>query len=58
MVLLGSFLAKRPIIQIDSIIAALKKVLPERYHNLLPLNKEALLKGKELMEEVDAKIKR
>jgi 2-oxoglutarate ferredoxin oxidoreductase subunit gamma len=27
---------------------ALKKVLPERYHHLLPLNKQALLKGKEL----------
>jgi 2-oxoglutarate ferredoxin oxidoreductase subunit gamma len=50
MVLLGSYLAKRPIVKIDSIIEALKKVLPERYHNLLPLNREALMKGKELME--------
>jgi 2-oxoglutarate ferredoxin oxidoreductase subunit gamma len=58
MVLLGAFLAKRPIVQIDSIIEALKKVLPERYHNLLPMNKEALLKGKELMEEVIASIKK
>ena len=50
MVLLGAFLEKRPIVEIDSIIEALKKVLPERYHNLLPLNKEALIKGKELMK--------
>jgi 2-oxoglutarate ferredoxin oxidoreductase subunit gamma len=52
MVLLGAYLAKRPIIQIDSIITALKKVLPERYHNLLQLNRDALMKGKELMENV------
>ena len=52
MVLLGAYLAKRPVVQIDSVIEALKKVLPERYHNLLPLNREALMKGKELLENV------
>ncbi|TRZ65626.1 2-oxoacid:ferredoxin oxidoreductase subunit gamma [bacterium] len=52
MVLLGAYLAKRPVVEIDSIIEALKKVLPERYHNLLPLNREALMTGKALMENI------
>jgi 2-oxoglutarate ferredoxin oxidoreductase subunit gamma len=56
MVMLGAYLAKRPIIKLDSIIAALKKVLPERYHNLLPLNREALEKGKELIEKVEVTV--
>ena len=51
MVLLGSYLYKRPIVKIDSIIEALRKVLPERYHNLLPLNREALEAGQKLMKE-------
>lgn len=55
MVLLGAYLAKRPIVKLDSIIEALKKVLPERYHNTLPLNREALEKGKELMDAVAVK---
>jgi 2-oxoglutarate ferredoxin oxidoreductase subunit gamma len=52
MVLLGAYLAKRPIVKLDSVIEALKKVLPERYHNLLKLNRDALEKGAELMESV------
>jgi hypothetical protein len=31
----------------------LKKVLPERYHNLIPLNKEAMEKGMELAENIN-----
>jgi len=30
---------------------ALKKVLPERYHNLLPINRQALEVGAELMRK-------
>jgi 2-oxoglutarate ferredoxin oxidoreductase subunit gamma len=29
---------------------ALSKVLPERYHHLLPLNEQALMRGRELVE--------
>lgn len=50
MIMLGAFLSKRHTVKIESIIEALKKVLPERYHNTLPLNKEALEKGAELAE--------
>lgn len=50
MIMLGAFLEKRPVIKIESIIEALKKVLPERYHNTLPLNREALEKGASMAE--------
>lgn len=52
MIMLGAFLKKKPIIEFDNIIAGLKKVLPERYHHLLPLNEQALRKGMELVEAV------
>jgi 2-oxoglutarate ferredoxin oxidoreductase subunit gamma len=52
MILLGAFLERKPVVNIDSIIEALKKVLPERYHHLLKLNREALEAGQRLMKEV------
>lgn len=48
MIILGAFLKKKPILTLDSTISGLKKVLPERYHNLLPLNKQAMDRGMEL----------
>ena len=50
MIMLGSFLKKKPIIEFNNILEGLKKVLPERYHHLLPLNEKALRKGMELVE--------
>lgn len=54
MIILGSFLKKKPIISLENIIEGLKKVLPERYHNLLPLNRQAMEKGMELAENISA----
>jgi 2-oxoglutarate ferredoxin oxidoreductase subunit gamma len=51
MILVGAFLEKRPLVKIENILNALKKVLPERHHHLIPINKEALQKGKELANE-------
>ena len=45
MVILGAFLKVKPIVKLDNVIEGLKKSLPERYHNLIPLNKEAITKG-------------
>ena len=55
MILLGAFLERKPIASLDSIIEALKKVLPEHYHHLLPLNRKALERGGELMREAMGK---
>ncbi|MCB0729918.1 MAG: 2-oxoacid:acceptor oxidoreductase family protein [Ignavibacteriae bacterium] len=51
MIMLGGFLKKKPIIELNNILEGLKKVLPERYHNLLPLNEQALKRGMEMVEE-------
>lgn len=50
MVMLGAFLKKKPIIKTENVLLGLKKVLPERYHHLLPLNEKALNRGMELVE--------
>lgn len=52
MIMLGVYLEVKPIVKIESVLKALKSVLPEKYHNLLPLNKEALELGKTLANQV------
>ncbi len=49
MIMLGAYLKKKPIISFENIIEGLRKVLPERYHNLLPANEAALKRGMELI---------
>jgi len=53
MIVLGAFLARRDVVALDSVMAALKKVLPERYHHLLPLNEQALRRGQELVAHIE-----
>jgi 2-oxoglutarate ferredoxin oxidoreductase subunit gamma len=45
MVVLGAFLERTHVVEVGGVMAALKKVLPARYHNLLPLNEQALRRG-------------
>ena len=47
MVVMGAFLKIKPIVELENVIEGLKKSLPERYHDLIPLNKEAISKGME-----------
>ncbi len=49
-VLLGAYIELTKVVTIDSIIESLKKVLPERRHNLIPLNRQALEAGAELVK--------
>lgn len=49
MLVLGAYLKIRPILSIDEILAALKKSLPQRHHDLIPLNEKAIRKGMELI---------
>ena len=51
MIVLGGLLKIRPIVTIDSVLAALRKTLPERHHNLIPQNEEALRKGMEIIHK-------
>lgn len=50
MIVLGAFLAKRKAVKIETVLDALRKVLPERHHHLIPLNEQALHRGAELAE--------
>ena len=50
MIILGAFLAKRPLVSIKSIMEGLSKVLPERNHHLLPINEDALKHGMTLIK--------
>ena len=49
MIMLGAFLELKPIVSMESIIKALKKVLPERHHHMIPLNEQAISRGRELV---------
>ncbi len=48
MVLLGAFLRKTGVVALESVLAALKQVLPSRRHSLLPLNEQALKRGAQI----------
>ena len=52
MIVLGGFIKVKPIIKLENVIKGLKKSLPERYHNLIPLNEKALIRGEEIIKEV------
>jgi 2-oxoglutarate ferredoxin oxidoreductase subunit gamma len=54
MVMLGAFVEQTRVVGIGSIMEALKKVLPDRYHHLLPLNEQALERGRQLAAQHDA----
>jgi 2-oxoglutarate ferredoxin oxidoreductase subunit gamma len=45
MIVLGAFIEQTHVVGVESVLDALKKVLPERYHHLLPLNEQALKRG-------------
>lgn len=51
MIVLGSFYKMKPVLKFETLLEGLKKVLPERYHHLLPLNEAAMKKGMELAEK-------
>jgi 2-oxoglutarate ferredoxin oxidoreductase subunit gamma len=52
MIVLGALLERTKALEIESVLKALAKVLPERYHHLLPLNEQALRRGIELASEL------
>lgn len=49
MIVLGGLLKVRPMVTTENILQALRKTLPERHHNLIPMNEEALQKGLEII---------
>ena len=49
MVVLGALLKISQVVKKESVLKALKETLPVRYHNLIPLNEEALEVGMKLI---------
>jgi 2-oxoglutarate ferredoxin oxidoreductase subunit gamma len=47
MIILGALLKINPVVNMKNVLEGLKESLPERYHNLLPINEAAILKGME-----------
>lgn len=52
MIVLGGLLKVAPIVSTDGIGKGLRKTLPERYHDMIPQNIEALKVGMEIIEKV------
>lgn len=52
MFVLGGLLKIHPLVSIESVKKALFKTLPERHHNLIPMNEDAIRKGMDLIEKV------
>lgn len=50
MILLGALLKTRPLVPDDAVVRGLRKTLPERHHHLIPLNEEAIARGKALVK--------
>jgi 2-oxoglutarate ferredoxin oxidoreductase subunit gamma len=52
MIMLGGFLNVKPVLSMENVIKGLKKSLPERYHKLIPENEKSLLRGAEIIKEI------
>ena len=53
MIVLGGLLKVCPVVSTDGLNKALYKSLPERHHNLIPLNMQAVEEGMKIIEKID-----
>jgi 2-oxoglutarate ferredoxin oxidoreductase subunit gamma len=51
MLMLGAYIQTTGVVKLETIMKALKKVLPERHHHLLPQNEKAIMRGMELAKQ-------
>lgn len=52
MLVLGAFLKAKPLVEMENVMKGLKKSLPERHHGMLPMNEKAIVRGQEILEEI------
>ncbi|MDZ4204786.1 MAG: 2-oxoacid:acceptor oxidoreductase family protein [Bacteroidales bacterium] len=52
MIVLGGYLKVKPVVQLENVVLGLKKSLPSRYHYLIPENESAILRGMEIIEQI------
>jgi 2-oxoglutarate ferredoxin oxidoreductase subunit gamma len=53
MIVLGAFLKKKPVVSMESVVAGLKKSLPERHHHLIPMNEDAIHVGMDKVVDIN-----
>ena len=53
-IMLGAYLLVRPVIDWDNVMKGIEASLPERYHEMLPMHKEALTRGGMIVEDIKA----
>lgn len=49
MIVLGGLLQIHPLVKIENVLQALRKTLPPRHHDLIPMNEEALRRGMDII---------
>lgn len=50
MIILGAYLKKKPVVSMENVLKGLKKSLPPRHHNLIPMNEEAIKAGMDAVQ--------
>ena len=53
MVVLGAYLKMKPVVTMENVLKGLKKSLPPRHHNLIPMNEQAITVGMSAVEKVN-----
>lgn len=51
MIILGAFLKLKPVVALEDVIKGLEKSLPARHHHTIPMNRDAIIRGMEIVAE-------
>jgi 2-oxoglutarate ferredoxin oxidoreductase subunit gamma len=52
MVVLGAYLKMKPVVSMENVLKGLKKSLPPRHHDLIPMNEKAITVGMNAVQKV------
>src|ERR1035437_9738084 len=51
MILFGAYLKIQPVVKLENIIKGLEKSLPPRHHRTIPMNRDAIVRGMEIVAQ-------
>lgn len=51
MIILGAYLKIKPVVELENVIKGLEKSLPARHHHTIPMNRDGILRGMEIVYE-------
>lgn len=49
MIVLGAFLKIQPVVKLENVVKGLEKSLPPRHHHTIPMNRDAIVRGMEIV---------